>query len=152
MRSFGFILAALLISSQASAAPVFKCTGPDGKVTFSQHGCDANKESSFVTPEAARPSGKGPAVKLATPSSAPPRPSAKRRFNHCGDLTQVNIAYLTGHGQIQIGMTADDVRRSIGSPAEIKRASYGDQWIYIQPDESRLYLYMDTNGCFTAWN
>ena len=135
-----------------SAAPVFKCVGADGKTTFSQHGCESDSSGALVTPEAARPSGDGPSVKLATPTNQPPRPRVKRSFNHCGDLTQVDIAYLNGRGQIQVGMTADDVRRSIGGPAEVNRASYGDQWIYVRPDGSRLYLYIDPNGCFTSWN
>lgn len=36
MRSFGFILAALLMSSQASAATIFKCVDAAGKVTFTK--------------------------------------------------------------------------------------------------------------------
>lgn len=136
----------------AMAAPVYKCVGGDGKTTFSQHGCGQGSSAEVVSPKAIRPSGSGPAVKLATPSSAPARPRVKRTFNHCGDLTQVDIAYLNGRGQIQVGMTAEDVRRSIGGPSSVNRASYGDQWIYEQPDGSRLYLYIDPDGCFTAWN
>lgn len=147
-----FAVACAAAATGASAAPVFKCIDAEGKTTFSQHGCGSDSSGSVVKPEAARPSGAGPAVKLATPTNEPPRPRAKRRFNHCGDLTQVDIAYLNGRGQIQVGMTADDVRRSIGGPTEVNRASYGDQWIYVQQDGSRLYLYIDPNGCFTAWN
>lgn len=146
------VIACVAAVSAAIASPVFKCVDAAGKTTFSQHGCGAGYDAEVLTPEAVRPSGAGPAVKLATPSSAPAKPRAKRRYNHCGDLTQVDIAYLNGRGQIQIGMTADDVRRSIGGPAEVNRASYGDQWIYIQPDGSRRYLYIDPDGCFTSWN
>lgn len=149
-----YLLAAacLLASTAATASPVFKCVGADGKTTFRQHGCGQGGSAEVVKPEAVRPSGSGPSVKLATPSSAPARPRVKRTFNHCGNLTQVDIAYLNGRGQIQIGMTADDVRRSIGGPVEVNRASYGDQWIYDRPDGSRMYLYIDPDGCFTAWN
>lgn len=144
--------ACLLAATAAPASPVYKCVGADGKVAFSQHGCSEQATGDVVTPQAARPSGTGPAVQLAKPVNAPPRPRVKRTFNHCGDLTQVDIAYLNGRGEIQIGMTAEDVRRSIGSPSAVNRASYGDQWIYEQPDGSRLYLYIDPEGCFTAWN
>lgn len=106
--------------SFAHGSPVTKCVDRTGKVTFSQYGCAAGAAQESVTvSQPSRPSGDGPAVKMAKPSTQAPKQRAKRTFNHCGDLTQVDIAYAKGRGQITVGMTGDDVRGIWGRPARL---------------------------------
>lgn len=153
MRQLLISLAAWLFASQLQAANVFKCIDAAGKVTFTQYQCDGHASSEEVAaPAAQRPSGDGPAVKIAKPSTLPAKPRKKRTYNHCGDLTQVDIAYAKGRGQIILGMTGADVREIWGSPTQVNRTASGDQWVYPIDEYRNRYLYVDTRGCFTYWN
>jgi len=145
-------LALLAMAGAAMAAPVFKCVDGSGKVTFSQHGCGQAEPHQVLAPSAPRPSGDGPAIKLADPAANPPRAITRRTYNHCGDLTQVDIVHATSHGKVILGMTGNDVKKSWGAPARINRSASGEQWIYPIDEYRSRYLYIDSNGCFTYWN
>lgn len=69
MRNFGFILAALLLSSQAGAATIFKCVDEAGKVTFTKNAnCPRNSGlEDVVRAHNAAPSGSSAPVQMATP-------------------------------------------------------------------------------------
>lgn len=148
----GMLMASLGFET-ASAASVTKCIDGQGKVTFVQHDCPAGTSSnSELSVESQRPSGSGPAVKIAKPDTSPRVPRKKRTYNHCGELTQVDIAYATSHGNVQIGMTGQDVRDIWGSPSSINETADGQQWVYPIDEYRNRYLYVDNRGCFTYWN
>lgn len=133
---------------------VFKCKTDEGKTVFSQHGCGDLAPVETLTPKAERPSGAGASVRLADPKKVAPSevPRARRTYNHCGDLTQVDIVYANSRGQAILGMTAEDVRRSWGSPKTINRSASGEQWVYPLDEYRSRYVYIDNYGCFTYWN
>lgn len=72
MRNFGFILAALLLSSQAGAATIFKCVDASGKVTFTKNAnCPSNTGlDDVVRAHNAAPSGSSAPVQMATPTAS----------------------------------------------------------------------------------
>lgn len=143
-------LLALFLWIPVQAAAVYKCVGENGKTTFSDKPCVAGGE--VVTTTAPRPSGDGPAIKLADPAKVPPVQYKRRSYNHCGDLTQVDIVHANSRGQVMLGMTAEDVRKSWGSPKQINRSADGEQWVYPIDEYRSRYLYIDNNQCFTYWN
>lgn len=143
----------LLAQEAAVAGSISKCVDASGAITFSQHGCADGGAGQEVEAKAApRPSGEGPAVKMADPSTLPVMPKTRTTYNHCGDLTQVDIAHATAHGKIITGMTGRDVREIWGAPAQINQTADGDQWVYPIDEYRNRYLYVDTRGCFTYWN
>lgn len=144
----------LMVSPYLHSAPVFKCVNADGKTVFSQHGCGDQAPVETLMPKAARPSGDGASVRLADPKKVAPSntPRAKRTYNHCGELTQVDIVYANSRGQVVLGMTGDDVRASWGSPKSINSSANGQQWVYPIDEYRSRYLYIDNYGCFTYWN
>jgi len=74
MRFLYFVML-LVVPAIASAASVVKCVDAAGKVTFSQHACPSpDHDAAVVSVKNARPSGDGPASRLADPS----RPAAAR--------------------------------------------------------------------------
>lgn len=71
MRSFALILAALLLSTQAGAATIFKCVDEAGKVTFTKNAnCPRNSGlEDVVRAHNAAPSGSSAPVQMATPAA-----------------------------------------------------------------------------------
>lgn len=71
MHRSGFILAALLLSSQASAATIFKCVDEAGKVTFTKNAnCPRNSGlDDVISAHNAAPSGSSAPVQMAEPKS-----------------------------------------------------------------------------------
>lgn len=154
MRVTLFAVAILLAASQADAASVFKCVDAGGKITFSQSACASGSSSEAISPNAPRPSGTGKSVQLADPKTVPRLQGSGRKasYNHCGDLTQVDIVHAQSNGQLIIGMTGEDVVRAIGNPARINRSASGQQWVYPIDEIRSRYIYIDNNSCFTYWN
>lgn len=148
-----YAVALMAISSQASAGAISKCVDAAGAVTFSQHGCAAGHDQKELSVQAApRPSGTGPSVQLADPKSKPITPRYRTTYNHCGDLTQVDVAHAKAHGKIILGMTDKNVREIWGAPMQINRTADGAQWVYPIDEYRNRYLYLDNRGCFTYWN
>lgn len=79
MRNFGLVFAAILLSSQAGAATIFKCVDESGKVTFTKNAnCprDTGLED-VVRAHNAAPSGSSAPVRMAAPVAN--RPAAKNK-------------------------------------------------------------------------
>lgn len=145
--------AVMLVCFSANSATVLKCIDAAGKVSFVQGHCpDTHSLEAVLAPENKRPGSGGKIVPMATPSAAPRVNTQRRRFNHCGDLTQVDIAHANANGKIILGMTGDDVKASWGSPSEVNSTASGQQWVYPIDEYTNRYLYVDPDGCFTYWN
>ena len=68
MRGLSVALLVLMVGA-AQAATVVKCVDAAGKVTFSQHACpSAEHDSAVMSVNNQRPSGDGPAIRLADPA------------------------------------------------------------------------------------
>lgn len=128
----------------ASAATVHKCEGVDGKIVFTQAACP---DSTAGEPVRVKPASEG--VRVVEPSPLmSPTAGRKRSYNGCSELTQVDIAKLISDGTVSVGMTAQEAAKAWGVPDRINRSSYGPaQWVY-----GDQYIYVDENGCVTAWN
>lgn len=140
----------LLGASPAMATSLYKCIDSNGHVTFTQQAC---QDGSGGKEMEVKSSSKG--MLIADPNQIPPpaESAARRNYNQCGDLTQVDIRSLVGNRQIQVGMTAEDAAESWGRPSKINSSSYGnDQWVYSRANGDSQYIYVDGNGCVTAWN
>ncbi|WGW65677.1 DUF4124 domain-containing protein [Pseudomonas aeruginosa] len=60
------VLALAMVACSSQAATVFKCVGPDGKVTFTQHNCPENQSlDDVVSATNQRPSGTGASAVMA---------------------------------------------------------------------------------------
>lgn len=133
MRYFGFILAALLLSSQAGAATIFKCVDAAGKVTFTRgQNCPDNTGLDDVV-RAHNPtiSGSSAPVQMAqprpqagvtrAPATAPRRGvavvggSAPRADCNTG-LSDRDLRTAKVRGEIVPGMSRKDVESIHGKP------------------------------------
>ncbi len=128
----------------ASAATVNKCVGADGKVVFTQAACPDSTAGESVR---VKPASEG--LRVVEPGSIQaPSSSGRRSYNGCSDLTQVDIAKLISDRTVSVGMTAEEATKAWGEPDKINRSSHGQaQWVY-----GDQYIYVDENGCVTAWN
>ena len=85
MRSL-MLLILLVAALFAHAASVVKCVDAAGKVTFVQHGCPSvDHASEVVTANSPRPSGDGPATRLADPGRAPLVRSQGQKYTVVGE-------------------------------------------------------------------
>lgn len=149
LRLFCFLLVTVA-AGPATATNLFKCKDAEGRVTFTQQACSDGQAGEKVKVTSAS---KG--MLIANPSQVAPSTESSHRksFNQCGDLTQVDISYLTGNRKIQVGMTAEDVEKSWGRPDQINSSSQGDdQWVYERANYESQYVYVDGSDCVTAWN
>lgn len=149
MKRFWLIVIAVLSPVAVQAASMNKCVDASGHVTFTQQACPGGSGGEVIEVKSAS---KG--MLIGDPGLNPPIAAPSRRsFNHCGDLSQVDISHLTGNNKVQVGMMAEDVEKSWGRPDRINRSSSGnDQWVYERPDYRSQYVYVDGSGCVTAWN
>lgn len=131
MRNFGFILAVLLLSSQASAATIFKCVDAAGKVTFTKNAnCPGNTGlDDVVRAHNAAPSGSSAPMRMATPAApayTAQRPeqmpskgpvvvggSAPQRGCDTG-LSERDLRTAKVRGEIVPGMSRKDVESMYG--------------------------------------
>ena len=98
MIRLGFALAALLLSSQVSAASIFKCVDEAGKVTFTKNAnCPRNTGLyEVVRAHNSAPSGSSAAVRMADPSRAPAVSSQSKELTIVGQPLQRTLPIDSG--------------------------------------------------------
>lgn len=156
-----WIVLALVMLPGAASAEIYKCTGPDGKIAFSDKPCSAAE--------------KAEAVRLPAPPESPyerrMREGAQRRAEQQALLRELNqqaearrrarlstyAARRAGVG-VRVGMTALEVEKlpDWGPPNDINRTTTAlgvrEQWVYRTDEENeyeRVYLYF-SNGVLTT--
>lgn len=167
MRSFGFILAAMLLSSQASAATIFKCVDAAGKVTFTKNancprdtGLDdvvrAHNPSisgSSAPVQMAQPARQVGAAPQAYQSSQPKRGVAvvggsTQQAGCNSGLSDRDLRTAKVRGEVVPGMSRKDVESIHGKPAEGTNARGGGVNTYWKDKYVQVTsVAFDSNGC-----
>ncbi|TXI34775.1 MAG: DUF4124 domain-containing protein [Aquipseudomonas alcaligenes] len=154
------LLAAMLAAGDAAAAKLNKCVDEGGHVTFTQAACPGGAAGETIKVESG---GSGMSLgPSASPSSVEPAPAeqaAGGKVNvvgggsSCDGGSDQEIRTAIVRNQIYPGMTAKQAIQSWGKPSEINRSSSGDdQWVYYRGPVDMQFVYVDQNGCVTAWN
>lgn len=117
---------------------VNKCKGIDGRVIYQDAPCAGAEKVNL--------SGAGQADPTSQASNYWKKESARLAYKE-----RVQTAIV--EGKVFIGMTADEVRQSWGSPTKINSSigSYGkhDQWVYERAQKGTQYVYLE-NGTVTS--
>lgn len=122
-----------ILSSAMAHSGVFKCTAPDGTLTFSDKPCpgQATEELDIKTPAQEERERR---LKIE-------QERAERIAAVDSDLRRRQIE----EGKVGVGMTPEQVRLSWGNPDDINRtvADYGtrEQWVYERGGTDRQYVY-----------
>lgn len=146
---------ALLMPGLAAAQQVQRCVQADGTVAFTQGACQGESVESITidaAPVHPDPQRSIPAYTL------PPRqeqPRSSSRVTVVGpdaqcerSMSDQEIRTVIVRNSFVVGMTTDEIRRSLGPPLRINRSHRGnDQWVY-----PGRYLYIDKAGCLVSWN
>ncbi|WP_395501832.1 hypothetical protein [Ectopseudomonas mendocina] len=83
---FLYLVIFLAVPPMVSAASVVKCVDAAGKVTFSQHACPSpDHDVAVVSVNNQRPSGEGPATRLADPSRPAAAPGQGQAYTVVGE-------------------------------------------------------------------
>ncbi|HBP6255347.1 TPA: DUF4124 domain-containing protein [Pseudomonas aeruginosa] len=142
------VLALLLAVSSVHAATVFKCVGPDGKVTFTQQNCPENQSlDDVVSATNQRPSGSGASAVMAKPK----QPSGRTyRGSH-----------QVGSGVIVVGGSSPSPTCSTGlSERDLRKAKVQGKVVpgMSREDVESIYGKVNRNGstagagAVTYWN
>jgi hypothetical protein len=132
----------LLISLNAFAESVFKCTDKDGNMIFSDKSCSENSEVIEVTPPAKQSDHWSEYLKKRKSKLFQ---KVKAEIELCGDYS---LYYLQKAWKAQNGMTKNEIRYVMGSPRRVNTSAYGpEQWVY--PHGSYVYF---EGGCVVNWS
>lgn len=127
----------ILASTPVDVWAINKCVTPDGKITYQDAPCDADKKRKSVNL-----SGAGqPAPTAASSEDWKERYAALQRRERAEEAIR--------RGEIFIGMTATEAQASWGDPSKINSSlgSYGkhEQWVYDLGNYKSQYVYIE-NG------
>ena len=148
----------LFLPIEALASSVFRCTDPDGKVTFTHHGCSTTQEQQIQDAYNPRP-GSGAAVPLAKPDAsqtpAAATPSERtltivgERQDGCGDLLDGSARReAIIRKQVRQGMTRRDVESALGKPERTSQRNGQTTYHYTEKySGERHAITFDQNGC-----
>lgn len=149
-------------ASTTIAAPINKCVGPDGRITFSQTSC-SNQDTVERIEVRVQNSGMRLANEVTAaaqegegtqaPAPAVLRPALGQQGTCGANFSSQEIRKAIIEKRIIVGMTGKDARRAWGDPSTVNRTSHGDsQWVYDRGPGNTQYLYVNHNDCVTAWN
>jgi hypothetical protein len=133
------LLSLFLLLPSHSTAAMYKCI-IDGETVFSQRQCpDSSEETKlniFTTTQS-------------NPSSDPLRKGEREMLKNYHNRT-------AKRGEINIGMTEKQLKRSLGKPTSVNRtnSSYDgktEQWVFRKKGKSTQYVYFK-DGKVIGWN
>ncbi|MCO3790716.1 DUF4124 domain-containing protein [Pseudomonas aeruginosa] len=146
------VLVLAMVACSSQAATVFKCVGPDGKVTFTQHNCPENQSlDDVVSATNQRPSGTGASAVMAKPKSSIGRPYRG----------VANASGSVGSGVTVVGGSAASVTCSTGlSDRDLRKAKVQGKVVpgMSREDVESIYGKVNRNGstagsgAVTYWN
>jgi hypothetical protein len=109
---------ALAVAASASAAQVYRCPDPGGRVVIQQVPCMDGKKLDVK-----------PATGYDNPSNA-----AEGRERAARQGSAQDILLAISEGRPAIGMSEEQLRSAMGNPTRINRSNYegnvSDQWVY----------------------
>lgn len=158
------IAIAFLATAVCTQAAVYKCTEPDGSLTYSDKPCaDAPSEKVQMHDQGHRaPAGsvdplesqRRMAEEWDRQREAEVQKNINRRRQEVLDsrvreLEAERLRNARIEGRIVKGMSEDHVKDILGRPDHINRSSRDDQWVYYDGDESQ-YVYV-RDGKVTGW-
>lgn len=147
-----FILAACVVTAaSATAAPVFKCVGADGKTTFADRPCSSSAEAVTVKDNRIGGSFSPSGEWLEVNERSRKANEINRRYDAalrqiekgpCKDFSSTQLrSMIIGNG-VTVGMSVSDALRSWGQPTRVN----GDQYAYHWNKGGSSYFYV-SNGC-----
>lgn len=151
----GLLLVLLLAAQGAAGAQFYKCTGPDGKVNFTDSPCAASE--AVQTLDRVPPQGLDKVFKDIEDSKAR-RAENERVWAERERAEATRLYRRQAHAGLELGMTASQVRAHPvwGGPDEVNATRLPgltrEQWVYgVDPENEyeRMYLYFD-NGVLTT--
>ena len=155
---------AFITATGAAEAAAYKCTAPDGSLTFSDKPCPEEETERVELREEGRVPDRDAAEALAgqqrmaeeferrrerSIQSNLNRRSGAVSSKQSEDAERERIRSAKIHDRIVEGMSADDVEQVMGSPTRINRSSSGDQWVYDHGGPT-TYVYV-RGGKVTSW-
>lgn len=162
MRSFVIATCLAGIASGANAASLNKCVDAQGHVTFTQQACPdggAGERLNVTSQSAGMLVAQPPAPPVETEQRDASTPNTQpsviggENSSGCGSASDQEIRTAIVQNKVFTGMSAKEAIQSWGKPTSINRSSRGDdQWVYDRGRASSQYLYVNQEGCVTAWN
>lgn len=150
------VIAAMIAVTSTAQAQVYRCT-VDGKVLFSDLPCPSGAEAKTVRIFDGGPSAADAAAALdrvlrmreqAELERAQKDEQARARSEEALERLKhmARSREAVNQGQIFVGMSADDARKSWGAPTTINRSDYGsgaqEQWVYRHGPGKSQYVYV----------
>lgn len=141
-------LTALIVAmslSTAVSAEIFQCHQANGQVLFSDHACA--DDARIVKVDPVLTGGRldtGTDVKTWQPAKT--RRSTKKSGCDRGYIQSTQLRTFRARGQVQAGMSAEQVRYILGSP----NTRDGQWWVYERKGEE-TGRYKIVSGCLDKW-
>ncbi len=159
------LITALLVAASTANAGVYKCTAPDGSLTFSDKPCpdapgkevhlrDKDHVPDPVTQRMLRSQGRL-ADEFDRRREQSNRANLRRRSGtvaekQANDAEERRLRHAKNRRQVVDGMGEDDVRDVLGKPDRVNQSSGSDQWVYDDGDQS-TYVYVE-DGEVDSWS
>lgn len=154
LQRLGLALLLLGLATPLKGDSVYRCE-QDGRILFSDQPCESGAEPELIRPQSRglqigpKSGEKAPAPDDVPPSSDPDEHAEEPMTSPCRDFTSTERRRLRVRGELVPGMTREDVRESLGRPAE-QYQEPRELWIYVQRSrgyqvgETRIYF---RDGC-----
>lgn len=152
-RVAGSAIALLVLAAPASAA-IYKCTGPDGKLQFSDKPCgglEAAAEQLIEVAPAQSPGNLGVSKEQQEVWARQPQrkdrprpvpPAGSRGF--CRSFSSTELRSIVVSNGVQQGMTKGSVQQAWGAPTVVNGGDL-EQWVYRWPSSTSYVYFVD--GC-----
>lgn len=126
------IVSLALLTIQASAGQVYKCTSPEGKTVFSDKPCARDAEEVSVRDNHIggnfSPSDQWLEMDKRRPKVVRSAQPAAGYAGSCAQFSSTELRSYTIRNQVIVGMSVSDALRAWGSPSRINGGQYAYHW------------------------